>query len=189
MDKKDYESAIQTCIELGPDTPGVWYHVLEHFAKGNNTDELAQVITLIEEQEILPPLVVIQVLAQYKHIKLGIAKRYLTDHFLESQKTLAENYKQFMDIRKETQKLQEEIHKFQTQSKIFQITECSTCGKPLDLPAVHFMCSHSYHQRCLVEVEQCPKCAPDNINAVKAMREMRKTAKDREGYFKQVCFI
>lgn len=32
--------------------------------------------------------------------------------------------------------------------RLFHATQCSQCGGPLDLPSVHFMCNHSFHQRC-----------------------------------------
>ena len=31
--------------------------------------------------------------------------------------------------------------------KVFHVTQCAACQGGLDLPAVHFMCGHSYHQR------------------------------------------
>ena len=41
------------------------------------------------------------------------------------------------------------------ESRIFHVTRCAQCSAQLDLPAVHFMCNHSFHQRCL----------PDNIES------------------------
>ncbi|KAF8839390.1 hypothetical protein BDN67DRAFT_990923 [Paxillus ammoniavirescens] len=42
---------------------------------------------------------------------------------------------------------------------VFHITWCSQCKGQLDLPSIHFMCAHSYHQRCLLENETaCPLC-------------------------------
>jgi hypothetical protein len=34
--------------------------------------------------------------------------------------------------------------------EVFQVTRCAACGGQLDLPSVHFMCKHSYHQRCVL---------------------------------------
>lgn len=64
--------------------------------------------------------------------------------------------------------------------RVFHVTRCSICNTQLDLPSVHFMCNHSYHQRyaplplfttgiisftfflkksCLAENEtECPNC-------------------------------
>lgn len=33
------------------------------------------------------------------------------------------------------------------QPRLFHATQCSQCGGPLDLPSIHFMCKHSFHQR------------------------------------------
>ncbi|KAI0325985.1 hypothetical protein GY45DRAFT_165193 [Cubamyces sp. BRFM 1775] len=44
--------------------------------------------------------------------------------------------------------------------RVFHVTQCLACQGGLDLPAVHFMCNHSYHQRCLPQNEtECPNCA------------------------------
>ncbi len=32
-------------------------------------------------------------------------------------------------------------------AKIFQVSKCSVCSHPLELPSVHFLCQHSYHQQ------------------------------------------
>jgi len=32
-------------------------------------------------------------------------------------------------------------------AKIFQASKCSVCSHPLDVPSVHFLCQHSYHQQ------------------------------------------
>jgi hypothetical protein len=35
--------------------------------------------------------------------------------------------------------------------RVFNVTRCSRCGGQLDLPSVHFMCNHSFHQpRCVL---------------------------------------
>jgi len=39
---------------------------------------------------------------------------------------------------------------FNFSARVFQVTRCSSCGLPLDLPTVHFMCKHSFHQRYTV---------------------------------------
>ncbi|KAJ2530694.1 Vacuolar protein sorting-associated protein 11 [Coemansia sp. RSA 1933] len=46
---------------------------------------------------------------------------------------------------------------------VFQSTKCISCMTPLDLPSIHFLCKHSYHQRCLGDVsDSCPRCQMEN---------------------------
>jgi hypothetical protein len=57
---------------------------------------------------------------------------------------------------------------------------------PLDLPTVHFMCKHSFHQRCLnvspgeEEEVECPMCAQQNqtVRAIKRAQEESATRND-----------
>lgn len=57
-------------------------------------------------------------------------------------KTLITSY------RTETQSKQREIEALTDTSKpqVFQVTRCTRCNGTLDLPSVHFMCKHSFHQ-------------------------------------------
>jgi hypothetical protein len=32
--------------------------------------------------------------------------------------------------------------------QIFQVSKCTVCNNPLQVPAVHFLCRHSYHANC-----------------------------------------
>ncbi len=77
--------------------------------------------------------------------------------------------------------------------RVFHVTRCTTCLGQLDLPSVHFMCNHSYHQRsdiflllflcsmeadrvytarCIAENEtECPACVREHA----VIREIRQT--------------
>lgn len=68
---------------------------------------------------------------------------------------------------------------------VFQTRRCSACGGSLDLPTVHFLCKHSFHQRCLNQVDDtpdCPKCAASNSN-IRAFREAQIESSDRHDMF------
>jgi hypothetical protein len=34
--------------------------------------------------------------------------------------------------------------------RVFHSNRCTMCRESLTLPAVHFMCNHSYHQKCVL---------------------------------------
>jgi uncharacterized protein with PIN domain len=48
---------------------------------------------------------------------------------------------------KETNRIREHIYDIQTNAVIFQGSRCSVCNNQLELPSVHFLCQHSYHQQ------------------------------------------
>ena len=52
--------------------------------------------------------------------------------------------------------------------------EYCRCNQTLGLPAVHFLCMHSFHQRCLGDNErECPKCAQTNRNMLEVRTDLR----------------
>ena len=68
---------------------------------------------------------------------------------------------------------------------VFQARRCSSCGGTLDLPTVHFLCKHSFHQRCLNKVDddaECPVCAPQNAT-IKAIRKRQVESADQHDLF------
>lgn len=69
------------------------------------------------------------------------------------------------------------------QPEVFQVTQCAACGGQLDLPAVHFMCKHSYHQRCLSDSEpECILCAQQHA-MVRELRNNQTRLADRHDLF------
>ena len=58
--------------------------------------------------------------------------------------------------------------------KIFQKTKCSICTSALELPSVHFLCGHSFHQHCFESYSEsdseCPTCMPENRKVMDMIR-------------------
>lgn len=46
--------------------------------------------------------------------------------------------------------------------QVMQVSKCSACDIPLQLPAVHFLCKHAYHVHCFESytdgTDKCPAC-------------------------------
>ncbi|XP_029051219.2 vacuolar protein sorting-associated protein 11 homolog isoform X3 [Osmia bicornis bicornis] len=59
-------------------------------------------------------------------------------------------------------------------------SRCSACRDQLELPSVHFMCQHSYHQHCFQSFSEneneCPACLPNNkklLDIIRAQEQSR----------------
>ena len=69
---------------------------------------------------------------------------------------------------------------------IFQTRRCAACGRSLDLPTVHFLCKHSFHQSCLNQSDgkeaECPKCAAQN-NSIRAFRKAQEDSANKHDMF------
>ncbi|KAJ0963547.1 hypothetical protein J5N97_028669 [Dioscorea zingiberensis] len=90
-------------------------------------------------------------------------------------------------MQEETALMKKEIQDLRTNARIFQLSKCTACTFTLDLPAVHFMCMHSFHLRCLGDNEkECPECAPEIRSVLDTKRNLEQNAKDHELFFQQV---
>ena len=60
------------------------------------------------------------------------------------------------------------------------------CKHPLELPSVHFLCQHSYHEHCFQSFSdaenECPACQPDNRKIVEIVRSQDRS-RDRHDEF------
>lgn len=66
------------------------------------------------------------------------------------------------------------------QARVFQNSKDALSGAPLELPAVHFVCGHSFNLRSLGENEkECPLCAPQFRAILDIKRAMRTGATEQ----------
>lgn len=80
-----------------------------------------------------------------------------------------------------------EVHELRTNARIFQLSKCTACTSALDLPAVHFLCMHSFHQRCLGDNEkECPLCAPSYRHVLDMKRNLEQNANDHDKFFQLI---
>ncbi|CAG8553416.1 4440_t:CDS:10 [Paraglomus brasilianum] len=67
------------------------------------------------------------------------------------------------------------------------VTKCTACGGTLDLPAIHFLCRHSYHQRCLPDTDrECPKCAVEHRFLAEVRRKQEINAEKHDLFVQQL---
>ena len=64
--------------------------------------------------------------------------------------------------------------------------KCRACPHPLSLPAVHFLCMHSFHQRCVGDDTQCPECAPELTKVKRIRGEMQESANQHDRFYKEL---
>ncbi|KAK8858833.1 hypothetical protein IAR55_003063 [Kwoniella newhampshirensis] len=150
-----------------------------------HSTELGKILQKIDEERIMPPLAVVQLLSRNGVTSVGSVKEWLRAKVeenkaeIESDKHLVESY------RSETATKKKAITDLtNTDSpEVFQVTRCAACGGQLDLPSVHFMCKHSYHQRCLSDSEpECILCARQH-SVIREIRRNQTRLADRHDLF------
>jgi hypothetical protein len=209
MKENDYDNILNSCFKYGENDSNMWIQVLSYFASGKEEfkNEISKILTRIEKDDILPPLLVIQILSNHKRTtlgkfyykikkKIGTVKEYIEKKLKQEQLLIEEDLKKIKELQTETIQMKKEIDQLKSSAKIFQLTNCTFCNSQLDLPASHFMCGHSYHQRylfyfnffqnrCLSDTDECYKCSKKNKEVYLMKKKFEESSNQHEQFFKQ----
>ncbi|KAF9158723.1 hypothetical protein DFQ26_007306 [Actinomortierella ambigua] len=161
---------------IGKDNTAKVVECLRKYGLSSATPELLKVLDYIDQHDLLPPLQVVQALSQTSVATIGMIKSYIGRRIEAERKERVEDHKQIQSYRTESEAKRRETEELKSSARIFQVTKCSACGGSLDLPSVHFLCRHSYHQRCLPDASdrECPKCMVEQrtVADIRRMQEM-----------------
>lgn len=202
---------IKALRKYGSEEPQLYIDALAYFASSPKAleeagDELDVVLKRIDQDGLMSPLQVIQTLSNNAVVTMGMIKKYLSDNIERDKKEISnvcilifpseylksksltqnsQNRRLIASYTTETETKRQEISELGTKPTVFQARRCASCGGNLDLPTVHFLCKHSFHQRCLNTVDteiECPICSPQNAT-IKAIRERQVKAADQHELF------
>ena len=192
---KDTRGAMKALRKYGPEEPQLYPAALAYLTSDPKVleeagaDELAAVLAKIDKDGLMAPLQVVQTLtgqsASGGVATMGMIKPYLHETIGRERREMEANRRQIDTFRADTEKRRGEMAELASKPAVFNATRCSDCGQGLDLPAVHFLCKHSFHQRCLRAGEnvECPQCASGN-ELIRKMREEQKKAAEKHDLFK-----
>ncbi|KAI3755662.1 hypothetical protein L1987_55467 [Smallanthus sonchifolius] len=193
MRTHDHDGLIACCKRLGDSgtggDPTLWADLLKYFGElGEDcSKEVKEVLTYIERDDILPPIMVLQTLSSNPFLSLSVIKDYISRKLEHESKLIEEDRRMIDKYQEETSTMRKEIQDLRTNARIFQLSKCTFCTFTLDLPAVHFMCMHSFHQRCLGDNEkECPECAPEYRSVLEMKRNLEQNSKNQDQFFNQV---
>lgn len=108
---------------------------------------LRELLENIDNRNLLPPLRVLKELGRNDVSTIPSIRSYVTRR-IEQEKLSRESDEEIIrKYRADAEKKRKELAYMQSESCVFQLTRCAACDRDLDLPALHFMCHHSFHQR------------------------------------------
>ncbi|GJN74028.1 hypothetical protein PLICBS_008112 [Purpureocillium lilacinum] len=198
---KDTRGALKALKKYGPEEPQLYPAALAYLTSDSRvleeagSDELEAILSKIDKDGLMAPLQVIQTLVGQSSgggvATMGMVKPYLNETISRERREITQNKHRIDTLRTDTEKRRTELADLGTKPAVFQATRCADCGQGLDLPAVHFLCKHSFHQRCLRggasegDDVECPQCAGGN-EVIRKMREQQKESAEKHDLFKGI---
>lgn len=164
----DSERVLLTCNKFGHQDPNLWIQALWSVAWNKNTPPklLSNTLEYIAKEKLSSPLMVIDALSTSLTCTLGDVRNYLNSVLRREYKQVWVDTEMTEKYQADTAKLREQVQNIKDSTIIFQGSRCSACHHQLELPSVHFMCQHSYHQHCFQSFSEneneCPACTPSN---------------------------
>ena len=156
-------------------------------SKDDVSEDITRVLARVEQDDLLPPVVVIEILSSNKSIPLKTVRDYLIRMLRKDTDKIDRYQAEVKERREKIQKFREEVKDLSTQATVFQTNRCAACSTPIDLPAVHFLCKHSFHQRCLNDTRECNICGPEAKRVLQLQREYDEKVNDHDEFFKSVA--
>uniref|UniRef100_A0A8P0TRQ8 Vacuolar protein sorting-associated protein 11 homolog n=2 Tax=Canis lupus familiaris TaxID=9615 RepID=A0A8P0TRQ8_CANLF len=176
MQHEQYRQVIAVCERHGEQEPSLWEQALSYFARKEEDckEYVAAVLKHIESKNLMPPLLVVQTLAHNSTATLSVIRDYLVQKLQKQSQQISQDELRVRRYREETTRIRQEIQELKASPKIFQKTKCSICNSALELPSVHFLCGHSFHQHCFESYSEsdadCPTCLPENRKVMDMIR-------------------
>ncbi|KAH7890168.1 hypothetical protein F5I97DRAFT_645537 [Phlebopus sp. FC_14] len=178
----------------GPTHPHLYPLVLRFLTSSpalvtTHQSDLQEILEHVEKEKIMSPLAVVQVLSRNGVASVGLVKGWLMRRISEGRGEIGTDQQLISSYRLETETKLKQVEELTDTEhpKVFHVTRCSQCNGQLDLPSVHFMCAHSYHQRCLVESETaCPLCTRQHGVIQEIRRNNERLADQHELFLAEV---
>jgi len=166
----NFDAGITACRRFGPQNPQLWVTALQNIAQASGAEvpqhQFKEVLDNIEKYRLLSPLLVVSTLSSCPTATLGVVRDYLLRTLSAEERSIEEDKRVIEQYKADSEKIREKISKLTNNVTIFQSTKCSACNHALELPTVHFLCQHGYHQHCFQSFsdsdKECPACHQDN---------------------------
>lgn len=197
---RDWEGLLELCERHGSAAtggdPGVWHEALERLsspASGPGAEQaLKELLGRIEAQGVMPPLVVLPVLARNPHLRLELVKDCVSRALQAENRAIEADLEEAERLKAEVERAEADVQRVTTEPVVFQSNRDAQTGAPLELPSVHFMCGHSFNLRTLGDGEgeegqhECPICAPEHRRIKELQRSFKAAALDTDAFFRQL---
>ena len=147
------------------------------------------------KEENFSPMILLDILdkarTNYGHIvEFKVIKKYIIDWIKKQQESLKNDKKETESNYSKIEANNQQLKELQVKAKPYNLSKCSICGQPLDIPFVYFICGHGFHQLCIngesYEEVECSTCKAKNSLLLNKIEAGRKLAEEPQQFFKDI---
>ncbi|KAH3665642.1 hypothetical protein OGAPHI_003830 [Ogataea philodendri] len=194
---QNYDKSLEIIEKYGSKEPDLYKLALSVYTSSEKVfnqigeEKVASLIMKIDSLKLMTPLELVKLLSKTSFVKLGLIKGYLVEHIGRQKQEIAKNEKLIQSYQQEAATISDELAKQNSEPQVINRSKCSSCGRSLSFPIVHFRCSHSYHESCLANEftqsssaeQSCPKCAGE-LDTLAILTKQHEEAGKRNDLFK-----
>lgn len=144
------------------ETQALWLRLLSLLVNkaDEHPDELQRVLGAIDSCNALSPVTVMEMVAASEGsvLRLGDVRAYYQRALRQREDKKRHFQQEATEHRGDAEELEKRVNALRTSGVLFPCRGCAQCAEALDFPTVHFLCGHSFHQRCLDRLPECPLC-------------------------------
>ncbi|ERL88484.1 hypothetical protein D910_05870 [Dendroctonus ponderosae] len=178
ISRNDPSSVLACCARFGHQEPTLWVQALwscVRDSKQPSIDLLNEVLTVIAKEKLFSPQLVIDAVGTGNaEITLGHIRSYIMKELKQEIQKTEEMANLTRNYRKDSEKLKKHLEELKVGVTSIQGARCAACHHPLELPTIHFLCNHSFHQHCFQsfsdDESECPTCQPENKNLLDLLK-------------------
>jgi vacuolar protein sorting-associated protein 11 len=170
LQKKDFGSLFTLCKRLGATDSTIWLHALNGLKNIDQvpTSFLHEILQVIAAEKLQSPLQVLNNLTAIENSpNLATVRGYFMQVFQKEAEQITQYQSSAEKYRKESDSIKKSIQTTKNELIEFRGSLCDACHQPLILPALFFLCKHSFHQECIrsySETEKdCMVCRKKNM--------------------------
>lgn len=145
----EYNRLLDTCARLGKQNPTLWLQALTGLRDDANAppDMLTEILNVIGEHKLQSPLQVLKSLvADGSGPKLRSVRDYFWQVFKHENDYFREEDEAVEKRRQDGQRERVHIENLHALPMEFKGNNCNNCSQPLTIPAIYYLCQHSFHQ-------------------------------------------
>ncbi|XP_022916247.2 vacuolar protein sorting-associated protein 11 homolog [Onthophagus taurus] len=183
MSRGDTNAILSCCKRYGQQEPSLWTYALFYSVQNEENpplDILPEVLSAIAKEQLLSPQFVIEAIGTGKaNINLGHISSYIMSEFKKEQDIIDSDSELTRKYNKDIESLRDQLETLKNGPTVIQGSRCAACTHQLELPSIHFLCQHSFHQICFQSYseneKECPACQPENKKIIELLKAKENT--------------